>query len=291
MNRGGKNEVDGNRMQPHDSHIADRDLLLEADGETSAARAASIRDHLSRCWSCRTRKAELERAIADFVQAHYRTLDDRVPPVDGSRPLLRARLSEAAHASQPQAWHERLQFLRPQPSLAWAGAAVLLVALGGLLAWLPSRSALRTEGEFAPNQAWTPGAVRPLDRAAVCAVPERDDRPVISPAVAQWVFSQYGIRDPRPRSYEVDYLIPPALGGSDDPRNLWPQPYSTGVWNARVKDALEDRLRSLVCGGELDLATAQRDLARDWIAAYKKYFRTGKPLLDHLAFVKDRPWE
>jgi hypothetical protein len=41
----------------------------------------------------------------------------------------------------------------------------------------------------------------------------------------------------------------------------------------------------------LDLATAQRDLAGDWIAAYKKYFHTNAPLLDHVAFVKDRPWE
>ena len=58
-----------------------------------------------------------------------------------------------------------------------------------------------------------------------------------------------------------------------------------------MKDALEDRLRTLVCEGNLDLAIAQRDLARDWIAAYKKYFRTRTPLLDHVAFVKDRPWE
>jgi hypothetical protein len=109
--------------------------------------------------------------------------------------------------------------------------------------------------------------------------------------MAQQVFRRYGIRNPRPRTYEVDYLIPPSLGGSDDLRNLWPEPYSAGVWNARVKDALEDRLRWLVCDGKLDLATAQRDLSRDWIAAYKKYFRTDRPLLDHLAFVKDQPWE
>ena len=74
-------------------------------------------------------------------------------------------------------------------------------------------------------------------------------------------------------------------------RNLWPQPYSEGTWNARVKDALEDRLRTMVCAGSLDLATAQRALADDWIGAYKQYFRTSEPLPDHLAFVKDRPWE
>ena len=57
------------------------------------------------------------------------------------------------------------------------------------------------------------------------------------------------------------------------------------------KDALEDHLHGLVCGGKVDLATAQQDIARDWIAAYKKYFRTEKPLPEHLSFLKDRPWE
>jgi len=40
-----------------------------------------------------------------------------------------------------------------------------------------------------------------------------------------------------------------------------------------VKDALEDRLHTMVCSGQLDLATAQRELSRDWVAAYKKYFK------------------
>jgi hypothetical protein len=34
----------------------------------------------------------------------------------------------------------------------------------------------------------------------------------------------------------------------------------------------------LVCDGELDLPTAQRDIATDWIVAYKKYFHTDRPL-------------
>jgi hypothetical protein len=34
----------------------------------------------------------------------------------------------------------------------------------------------------------------------------------------------------------------------------------------------------LVCEGRLDLPTAQREIATNWIAAYKKYFHTDKPL-------------
>ena len=41
---------------------------------------------------------------------------------------------------------------------------------------------------------------------------------------------------------------------------------------------LEERLHTLVCSGQVDLATAQRELATDWIGAYKKYFHTARPL-------------
>ena len=92
------------------------------------------------------------------------------------------------------------------------------------------------------------------------------------------VFEEYGIPRAEPRAYEVDYLITPALGGADDIRNLWPQSNSSAVWNARVKDALEDRLHAMVCDGGLDLVAAQHDISSDWIAAYRKYFNTDEPL-------------
>jgi hypothetical protein len=42
-----------------------------------------------------------------------------------------------------------------------------------------------------------------------------------------------------------------------------------------VKDALERKLHNLVCAGQLDLKTAQREIASNWIEAYKKY--VGEP--------------
>jgi hypothetical protein len=63
------------------------------------------------------------------------------------------------------------------------------------------------------------------------------------------------------RTYEVDYLISPSLGGSDDLQKSLAEPYAKGVWNANVKDALEDRLHELVCDGRIELSTAQQDIA------------------------------
>ena len=85
-------------------------------------------------------------------------------------------------------------------------------------------------------------------------------------------------RQHKPGDYEVDHLISLELGGSNSIKNLWPQSYLTQPWNAHVKDALENELHDEVCSGKVDLATAQHDIATDWIAAYKKYFHTDRPL-------------
>ena len=97
-------------------------------------------------------------------------------------------------------------------------------------------------------------------------------------SVRQEVLRNYGMEHVPEHEYELDYLVTPALGGTADPRNLWPERYASPLWNARVKDELEGLLPQLVCEGKVELATAQRDIARDWIAAYKKYFRTDRPI-------------
>ncbi|MBN9661112.1 MAG: HNH endonuclease [Acidobacteria bacterium] len=121
--------------------------------------------------------------------------------------------------------------------------------------------------------------------------PSEDEGRLVPAQLAQRVFEEYRIANPRPRAYEVDYLISPSLGGSSELSNLWPVPYDRGIWTSKVKDALEEHLRTLVCQGDLDLPTAQREISTNWIAAYQKYFRTQKPLAAHAHFVKDSPWE
>ncbi len=84
---------------------------------------------------------------------------------------------------------------------------------------------------------------------------------------------RYGYSDHRLRDYEEDHLVSLELGGSPrSPRNLWPEPHHViGGWGSYTKDRLEDRLHALVCRGRMPLTQAQRDIASDWIAAYKRY--------------------
>jgi len=127
-----------------------------------------------------------------------------------------------------------------------------------------------------PNK--TPGAAVSLPVDAVCsssAVPE------ISAAVRKSVFDHYGIDRPNAAPYQLDLLIPAGLGGTADPRNLWPQPMDRIEWNAGVKDALEVRLREMVCDHSLPLEEARKAISEDWIAAYQEYFHVRLPLSIH----------
>ncbi len=98
-------------------------------------------------------------------------------------------------------------------------------------------------------------------------------------SVKREVYASYGIPHWEPGEYEVDHLVSLSLGGSNSKKNLWPQSYLTEPWNAHTKDQLEYKLLTLVRAGKVDLHTAQQEMARDWIAAYKKYV-SPEPLMD-----------
>lgn len=88
---------------------------------------------------------------------------------------------------------------------------------------------------------------------------------------------QYRYPDRDPRLYEEDHLIPLSLGGAPtDQRNLWPEP-RIGAWNAARKDELEFVLYKMVCGGRISLAQAQREIASDWIEAWKRFVPAAPP--------------
>jgi anti-sigma factor RsiW len=263
-------------MKRLDSHLSDQQLLLDVEGELAAHEEKPIREHLSACWTCRARRREFEGAMADFVRIHK--LAPEFPPAAGPRALLKARLAElsAAGLGEP-AQFTLSRWLRVAVAICTAlvlGAAVTRLAL----------NRERGMGEYAemhylPDAQLTPGATVLLSRSVVCSQPG-DGNKAVPPSLQREVFQEYGIPKANPRSYELDYLVTPALGGADDIHNLWPQSHSA-VWSADVKDALEDRLREMVCDGSLDLPEAQREIATNWISAYKKYFHTDKPLKEH----------
>lgn len=122
-----------------------------------------------------------------------------------------------------------------------------------------------------PDPRMTPGAIFPNATAEMVSKPGyassvRD----VPQSEKDSVYREYKILRHNPGDYEVDHLISLELGGSNDIKNLWPEPYH-GAWNAHLKDKLENKLHLLVKEGKIPLEQAQREIATDWITAYKKY--------------------
>ncbi|HUA01310.1 MAG TPA: zf-HC2 domain-containing protein [Candidatus Aquilonibacter sp.] len=281
------------RMRHTSSHVGDEDLLLLLDGELPAKRADEVRAHVSACSACRATMEKIEGAASEFDQM-YRADGNRDALAHASaRANLRRRL---ASDSPPAAWR-LARWANPSSLRGWAyvSAAVLLGAALGL-GWLHRQSeprdaaaiaAVESDGPLLPDSRLTPGATRPVTENQICVAggPAERKPPV---TLQRAVFHEYGMDSAPPRAYEVDHLITPALGGTDDIRNLWPEPYAAAQWNAHVKDELEDHLHDLVCGGKLDLTTAQRDMASNWILAYKKYFHSDEPLAHTSDLIENR---
>lgn len=272
-------------MRRNENHLTDEQMLLAADGELAPRHAGEVRAHLAACPTCRARMIEIERAAIDFDRAYRSAVDRSLPSVSDARARIRSKLATISGSQPPDFLRGFVAAFRGQRWAYVFGALLLVLGVVGLeLLSQPIRPrdshtviAQYETGPLVPNANLTPGAVRAVTANQVCTAGQLEEmRPPLP--VQQAVFHEYGMDGAPAREYEVDHLITPALGGTDDIRNLWPEPYSSTAWNAHVKDQLEDRLHELVCEGQLDLTTAQHDMATDWIAAYKKYFHTDKPL-------------
>jgi hypothetical protein len=238
-----------------EKHLTRNELSLLLDGESEAGSR-----HVETCAFCRSRLNEMGETFSDFVQLHHESLNEQIPPIAAPCAQLRSRLDLA-----------KLDLANPKRT-NWLHPVLLAAACLTLIA-IYTRPADRS----IPKNNLTPGETRNVSLGDVCREDNEDEVRAVPVSLRQQVFREYGINDMRPNAYEVDYLITPELGGATNSlRNLWPEPYSA-VWNAHVKDELEQRLHGLVCAGQLDLATAQHDISRDWIGAYKKYFHTDKP--------------
>ena len=149
----------------------------------------------------------------------------------------------------------------------------------------PSRPAagvtINAAGAVMPNSAVTPGEINPAVTEAnigqtICVPgwtttvrPPESFTAALKQAQLTAGYTYKG--DTAVSDYEEDHLIALELGGAPTAvANLWPEPYA-GTDGARVKDDLENQLRTLVCAHRITLATAQKAIAANWWTAYQAY--------------------
>ena len=306
-------------MQCRTRHPTDDELLLLDDPHAlRGRRGRALGRHVAECARCAARRSRLAADLAEAASLWRAPLtggdaEGRRPRAGGvaaeqerahraARGRLAAALDAQAAREDPHrdavGWSRLTGRTRTLvPVAAAALLAVALVAAPQFRPLAPTDSGrspvaapeqLAADSPLLPDRRLTPGAVRPVTAAEACRG-DQESPPAAAAGVPRQVFARYGIDYRRAAEYELDFLITPELGGAAEPRNLWPQPYGAPVWNAYVKDELEQHLRRMVCDGALDLATAQRDIATDWIGAYRRYFDTSLPRRDYRRFPLTPP--
>ncbi len=271
-----------------DGHLTEEALLLldqaapnEPGFNELGTDESKALQHLATCDSCCQQLALLHQSAELLSNASVPAVP--AAPDTAARARLVAALEQES-AAQRQHWWRRPAFaMMLQPRMLMrvgVVAALLVLSVAFRQAYSPMQDRMGAFEETGPepNHALTPGAANPVQLADLCVLEDNDLDPAVSPDKERAVFQAYGMDEKAAKAYQVDYLINPQLGGNDELENLWPEPYHATVWNATTKDALETRLHGMVCSGQVDLATAQHDLATDWVGAYKKYFHTQRPV-------------
>ena len=260
-------------MSTNGTHPTDAMLMMALDRELQAPRRKAVHEHLAVCEACRTRMRALEAGAADSARlcGAGTSMD-----VAALRTRLRQRMTELRDASDGSLLFRMRRTASSVSLFAQVAIACLLIAVV-----VRSRNVggptVDLRAESLPVSSLTPGAAANIAAADLCSG-SAAARPTIPLAVRQRVLRQYRMEDVPASEFELDYLITPELGGVGEARNLWPERYDSDPWNAHIKDDLERLLSQQVCDGSIDLAAAQREIATNWIDAYKKHFATDRPI-------------
>jgi len=158
----------------------------------------------------------------------------------------------SAEPGSQRGW--RFNLLRSRTRLGVSGIAVLLTASSALAS---------CSGRY-PNRILTPGAILTQDAQIVCKYGYLKGLRRAPPETKRQVYERYGI-SPESKDCVIDHFIPLELGGSNDIKNLWPQPWP----GYDQKDLVENYLSDEVCQGRMTLPEAQQKISSDWYAVYK----------------------
>ena len=188
-------------MRYKTEHLTDELLLQHADREITSRRAVEVDTHLNECETCRKRKNQLEATLTEFVSLQNESLDTESPGSIDFRSTFKSRLSQQAMSKSKRVWvvdkqdiHQTISHFIPQHDVAL------------------------------PIPRLTPGATQSVTLSSLCELKE-DPTPAVDDAIARKVFQEYRLPISSRSAYELDFLVTPELGGSQDVRNLWPEPY------------------------------------------------------------------
>ena len=177
---------------------------------------------------------------------------------------------------------------RGKPAPRWLGALFVALALAVGLSACDAASTATTSGASShqfgvqtktsgcqahnglPDSACTPGAIiASATTNQICQSGYASSVRNVPTSEKDHVYAEYGIASHFSGEYEVDHLVSLELGGSNDISNLWPE-LANPTPDFHQKDKVENYLHDQVCNGSVPLATAQYEIATNWLAVYQQ---------------------
>jgi len=160
--------------------------------------------------------------------------------------------------------------------------AVLIILFVITISYLSLLAAPSITGMFAhricsingtlPDFSCTPGDVFNVTAEQVCTPGYSSSVRDVSQELKNRVYAEYGIASHMPYEYEIDHFIALELGGSNDIKNLWPQPGEPRP-GYREKIKVDNFLHNQVCKHGMPLAEAQAKV-RNWTAIFPEANKT-----------------
>jgi hypothetical protein len=155
----------------------------------------------------------------------------------------------------------------------WIVAVILAILLGLCVAHgqEPPAQYGHDGPALLPDAKYSPGDAARTDKAQLCPVAHTSARRNVTAQEKKAVCMEYGISAAKctGRNYEIDHIISLELGGSNDVKNLFPQPWMPRP-GAHEKDKVENWLHAQVCSDKITLHAAQAFIAKDWYRLYLK---------------------
>lgn len=150
------------------------------------------------------------------------------------------------------------------------GFVIIMMLISVFLLWSDPSKAQCVISDNRPDPKCTPGATFTALTSTQACVPLYTAKVRnVTTAIKKQVFAEYAMNNKKsPCPCEIDHFISLELGGSNDIKNLWPEPYQDPM-GARIKDKVEDYLHRQVCQGNMTLLEAQKVITTNWKTAYE----------------------
>ena len=127
---------------------------------------------------------------------------------------------------------------------------------------------VKSPSGYLPDPTCSPGDILSSNTSVICVTGYTATVRNVSEKKKNGVYAAYGVVNRTTGEYEMDHIIPLELGGSNEVKNLFPEPADPHP-GFHEKDKVENWLHDQVCNHGMPIEYAQTLIAKNWTMAYE----------------------